>query len=437
MNQFQLLRSRRFAPLFTVQFLGAFNDNVFRFALIIFITFTLADQSGVDTRSLVVMSGGIFILPFFLFSSLAGQIADKYEKSWVIRRVKFVEIVVMSGAAIGFWLESATFLFVVLFLMGTQSTFFGPLKYGILPQHLDTDELTGGNGLIQMGTYTAILLGAIAGGMLASIDGLGPASVVSCVVVLALMGWLSSMAIPTASPSDASIRINWNLPQATVRLLGYATISREVLTIILTISWFWFLGATFLSMMPTYGKELLGADEQAVTLMNVAFTVGIGIGSMLCEKFSRGRIELGLVPIGCIGISIFAGDFFLVGKPEAAASVLTLQSVLAHPPALRAFANLALIGAFGAIFIVPLYAALQARVASAHCAQTIAALNVTNALFMVFSAIFTVVLYRFQVTIPTIFGAVAVLNLVALGLACTMLPEFSNRARAILLRRKR
>ena len=188
MNQFQLLRLRRFAPLFAVQFLGAFNDNVFRFALIIFITFTLSDKFGMDTRSLVVMSGGIFILPFFLFSSLAGQIADKYEKSSVIRRIKFLEIVVMILAALGFWLESAAFLFVVLFLMGTQSTFFGPLKYGILPQHLDSAELTGGNGLIQMGTYSAILLGAIVGGMLASVEGLGSAFVVSCVVVVAFIG---------------------------------------------------------------------------------------------------------------------------------------------------------------------------------------------------------------------------------------------------------
>ncbi len=437
MNQFRLLRSRRFGPLFSVQFLGAFNDNVFRFALIIFITFTLADKFGVDTRTLVVISGGIFILPFFLFSSIAGQIADKYEKSRVIRRVKFVEIVVMSLAAIGFWLENATFLFVVLFLMGTQSTFFGPLKYGILPQHLETEELTGGNGLIQMGTYAAILLGAIAGGMLASIEGLGPAFVVSCVIVLALIGWLSSFSIPLASASDATIIVNWNLPQATFRLLRHATVSREILTIILTISWFWFLGATFLSMVPTYGKELLGADEQAVTLMNVAFTVGIGLGSLLCEKFSRGRIELGLVPIGGIGISIFAADFFLVGKPDAAATMLTLESFLNHPPALRAFAALALIGAFGAIFIVPLYAALQARVQQASCAQTIAALNVTNAFFMVLSAVFTVVLYQFQVGIPSIFGIVAVLNLIVMVLACVVLPEFAIRARVILLRRNK
>lgn len=437
MNQFQLLRLRRFAPLFTVQFLGAFNDNVFRFALIIFITFTLSDKFGMDTRSLVVISGGIFILPFFLFSALAGQIADKYEKSSVIQRLKLLEIVVMILAAIGFWLESATFLFVVLFLMGTQSTFFGPLKYGILPQHLDSTELTGGNGLIQMGTYSAILLGAIVGGMLASIEELGPAFVVSCVVVVAFIGWSFSLKIPEASPSDASIQLNWNLPQETARLLRDAKANREILTIILTISWFWFLGATFLSMMPTYGKELLGADEQVVTLMNVSFTIGIGLGSLLCEKFSRGRIELGLVPLGCIGISIFSAGFFFVGKPEVTTTILTLKHALAYPPALHAFVALALIGTSGAFFIVPLYAALQARVYRPRCAQTVAALNVMNSLFMVFSALFTVMLYHFQITIPKIFGIVAILNLGAGGLACVMLPEFQNRLVALILRRNK
>lgn len=437
MSQFQLLRSRRFAPLFVVQFLGAFNDNVFRFALIIFLTFTLAQRVGIDTRSLVVISGGIFILPFFIFSSLAGQIADKYEKSRVIRRVKFIEIVVMSLAAVGFWLESAGFLFAVLFLMGVQSTFFGPLKYGILPQLLQEAQLTGGNGLIQAGTYAAILLGAIAGGMLAAVEGLGPAPVVSCVVALAVAGWICAHAIPIAAASDTTIVIDWNLPRATLRLLRYAAGNRVILTLVLTISWFWFLGATFLSMVPTYGKELLGADEQAVTLLNAAFTVGIGIGAIGCDRYSRGRIELGLVPIGCVGISIFAADLFLMGQPQTATVILTLKTVLSHPPALRAFADLVLIGAFGAVFIIPLYAALQARVEKAHCARVMAALNVTNAFFMVFSAIFTVALYHFQVTIPRIFGVVAVLNLAAMAGAIAMLPEFGVRARIVLLRRSR
>lgn len=435
MNQIRLLRSRRFGPLFVVQFLGAFNDNVFRFALIIFLTFRLAEKTGVEARTLVVMSGGIFILPYFLFSSLAGQIADKFEKSRIIRHVKFVEIIVMSLAAIGFWLESTQFLFFVLFLMGTQSTFFGPLKYGILPQHLVETELTGGNALIQLGTYSAILLGAIAGGMLAAIEGLGPAPVISCVVVLALAGWICAFAIPFAKPADSTIVIDWNLPRSTLGGLRYAARNREILALILTISWFWFLGATFLSMMPTYGKDLLHGNEQVVTLLNAAFTLGIGSGAILCARLSRGRIELGLVPIGCVGISIFALDLLLSGQPDPTMEILTLKTVMAHPPAVRAFVDLALIGVFGAVFIVPLYAALQARAEQAHCARVIAALNVINALFMVFSALFTITLYHFHMTIPSIFGTVAVLNLVAMAGAMVMLPEFAMRARVLVLRR--
>lgn len=432
MSQFQLLRSRRFLPLFIVQFLGAFNDNVFRFALIIFITFTIADRSSIDARSLVVISGGIFILPFFLFSSLAGQIADKCEKATIIRRVKFVEILVMAAGAIGFWLQQTTFLLCVLFAMGMQSTFFGPLKYGILPQHLSEDELTGGNGLIQLGTYAAILLGAVTGGMLAAVEGLGPVPVVSCIVALAVSGWITAQFIPPAAPSDPAVRINWNLLQATFRLLHYAFANREILTLILAISWFWFLGATFLSMVPTYGKELLLADEQAVTLLNVAFTLGIGTGSLLCERFSRGRIELGLVPLACVGISVFAADFFLVGHPGTPAAPLGLGTFFLHPPAARAFIDLTLIGAFGALFIVPLYAALQARVASARCARVMAALNVMNALFMVVSAAFTVALFKLGMSIPGVFGVVASMNLVAMALATAALPEFALRVRELL-----
>ncbi len=338
----------------------------------------------------------------------------------------------MAAGAIGFWLQHTTFLLCVLFAMGMQSTFFGPLKYGILPQHLSDDELTGGNGLIQLGTYAAILLGAVTGGMLAAMEGLGPVPVVSCIVSLAIAGWITAQFIPPAAPSDPAVRINWNLPQATFRLLRYAFANREILTLILAISWFWFLGATFLSMVPSYGKELLLADEQAVTLLNVAFTFGIGTGSLLCERFSRGRIELGLVPLACVGISVFAADLFLVGHPQAPAAPLGIGTFLLHAPAARAFIDLSLIGAFGALFIVPLYAALQARVEPARCARVIAALNVMNALFMVVSAAFTIVLFNLGMSIPGVFGVVAAMNLIAMGLATAALPEFALRVRELL-----
>lgn len=431
MNQFQLLATRRFAPLFAVQFLGAFNDNVFRFALIIFITFSLADTAGIDSRSLVVLSGGVFILPFFLFSSLAGQLADKYEKSSLIRIVKFTEIGVMLLGAIAFSLSHTGLLFVVLFLMGMQSTFFGPLKYGILPQHLTPAELTGGNGLIQTGTYAAILLGGSSGGVLASMTGLGALPVIICVVLLALCGWLCAWAIPDAPASDPKLAINWNLAQATYRLIRVTLGDRETATLVLTISWFWFLGATFLGLVPSYGKEFLGADERGVTLLTVAFTLGIGIGSILCERFSKQRIELGLMPFASLGISLFACDFYFAGVPTATYSTLGFFALLSHGPGLRAFIDLMVIGVCGAVFIVPLYAALQSRANPVRLARVMAALNVTNAAFMVGSALYTVALFYFEATIAQVFAITAALNMVAIVLAMMALPEFKQRAAAL------
>lgn len=432
MNQFQLLTTRRFLPLFLTQFLGALNDNIFRFALIIFITFTLSERLGLDSKILIPLSGGIFILPFFLFSSLAGQIADKYEKSILVRRLKFVEILVMTLGALGFWLGSTQLLFFVLFCMGAQSTFFGPLKYGILPQHLADSELTGGNGLIQMGTYSAIIIGVVVGGVLAALKGFGPFPIVGAVMTVAVLGWISARNIPSAQPSDPSVSINPNIAVATYRLVHYVMGHRELFVIVLTISWFWFIGATFLSMVPTYGKEYLNADEHVVTLLNAAFTIGIAIGSIVCERLSKGRIELGLVPIGCVGISIFAFDFYLSAATPNSALVVTTRTFFQSPESLRAFIDLLAIGAFGAIFIIPLYAALQARADSSRSSRVMAALNITNALFMVASAVGTIALYKVGFTIPAIFGLLGVLNIVAMVGATYYLPEFFMRLRMVL-----
>ena len=431
MNQFALIRSRRFLPLFCTQFLGAFNDNVFRFALIIFVTFDVAERTGADTRMLVVMTGAIFILPFFLFSSLAGQIADKYEKARLIRIVKTTEILVMGLGAIGFWVAEVWFLLSVLFLMGTQSAFFGPLKYGILPQHLDERELTGGNGLIQMGTYVAILVGGMAGGMLAAVDEGGPLLIVVAVVGLAALGRVCAGFIPAAPAGDATLVLDANLPRSTARILGTVLRDVQVLTLVLLISWFWFVGATFLSMVPTFGKELLHADELSVTLLNAAFTIGIGSGSLLVERFSRGRIELGLVPFAALGITLFSADVLLGGTPQPPADKLTMTSFFAYPPALRVFIDLTLIGFCGALYIVPLYAAMLARVDSARCSRTLAALNISNAAFMVASAFFTMALYWLGATIPMVFGAIAALNAVVMLGGMVVLEEFRQRARGI------
>ncbi|MGD9603096.1 MAG: MFS transporter [Gammaproteobacteria bacterium] len=433
MSQIDLLRTTRFWPLFAAQFLGALNDNVYRFALVIFITFRLAESSIVPAGTLVVLSGGIFILPFFLFSALAGQLADRCEKSRLIRLIKFAEIGVMGLGAIGFYLQDAAWLLVVLFLMGTQSAFFGPLKYGILPQHLAEHELTGGNALIQMATYIAILCGAAAGGWLAAWSDTGPLPVVAGVVGVAVAGWLCARRVPEAAPSDPALRLEWNLAGSTWRLLRDALASRETAVLMLTISWFWFLGATFLSLVPSYGKDLLHADERAVTLLNAAFTIGIGIGSLACETLSGRRIELGLMAPAALGISLFALFVGWLGLPQVSRATLTLGHFFHEPAALGMFIALIGIGASGAIYIVPLNTALQARAAPAHRARLIGALNVLNALFMVGSAVFTATIYQAGFDIPTIFSLVAILNVAMIVAALRALPEFRARLRALAI----
>ncbi len=432
MSQFDLLASRRFLPLFIAQFLGALNDNIFRFALVIFITFTLAERSPIPAGMLVVASGGIFILPFFLFSAFAGQLADKVEKARLIRLIKLAEIAIMALGAIGFWLQHAGFLLGVLFLMGTHSAFFGPLKYGILPQHLREEELTGGNALIQMATYIAILLGAMIGGFVASLHGHGAMPIVVCVTAIAFAGWLAARKIPDAPSPVPDLAIDGHLVRATWRLLREAAADRTTLVLTLLISWFWFEGATFLSMVPMLGKDGLGADEQAVTLLNAAFTVGIGLGSLACERLSRRRVEIGLSPYAAAGLSAFALDLYLQPGVAAAAGSLTLANFFATPAAVRVFADLVGIGAFGALYIVPLNAALQATAAVERRSRVIAALNVMNALFMVGSALFTLLLFHFGLTIPQVFAAVAVMNVAVLATALGALPALRERAVAVL-----
>jgi MFS family permease len=428
MNQFALLTSNRFLPLFAAQFLGALNDNIFRFALVIFITFTLAERSTLPASQLVVLSGGVFILPFFLFSAFAGQLADKFEKSRLIRLIKFAEILIMGLGAIGFWLQSTGFLLTVLFVMGTQSAFFGPLKYSILPQHLHAAELTGGNALIQMATYIAILLGAMIGGFIAGMHGQGVLPIVLSVMAVASLGWLAALRIPPAPPSATALRIDWRMARSTWQLMRVVAGDRATLVLTLLISWFWFEGATFLSMVPTLGKEFLGADEHAVTLLNAAFTVGIGLGSLLCESLSRRRVEIGLTPYAALGLCIFALDLWWQGLPQAAPGSLTLANFFDDPGAVRVFVDLAGIGACGALYIVPLNAALQAGANIDYRSRVIAALNVVNALFMVASAIFTMACFALGASIGQIFAIVAVLNVVVVAAALAALPALRARA---------
>ncbi|MFT5426740.1 MAG: MFS family permease [Gammaproteobacteria bacterium] len=431
MKQFGLLKHNRFLPIFCTQFLGALNDNVFKNAIVILIAFSLADKMGANGSILVIIAAGIFILPFFLFSATAGQLADKFEKSMLIRRVKIAEIVIMCLASVGFYLMSAPILLTVLFFMGTQSTLFGPLKYSILPQHLLEDELLGGNGMIQMGTYMAILLGTILGGVLISSDPNGSLYVSIVIVLLATAGWVSSRSIPEAIAPEPTLCINWNFITETCRIIKYAREDRTVFWAIIGISWFWFYGATFLSLVPSYTRDVLSADERIATLMLTAFSIGIGTGSLLCEKLSHKHINLGLVPIGAVGLTLFATDLSFISLPAIELSegntLLTASMFLDHFNHWRVLIDLSMIGLSGGLYMVPLYALVQQRSNPCHRSRIIAANNIINAFFMVISAILMIVLISVGIEIPEIFFIIAILNLVVMTMISMKESEFLNQ----------
>ena len=433
MNQFSLLKHNRFLPIFCTQFLGALNDNVFKNAIVILIAFSLADKMGANGSILVIIAAGIFILPFFLFSATAGQLADKFEKSMLIRRVKIAEIIIMCMASVGFYFMSVPILLTVLFFMGTQSTLFGPLKYSILPQHLLEEELLGGNGMIQMGTFMAILLGTIVGGVLISMNSNegwanGGMYVSIVIVFLATAGWVASRSIPEAAAPEPMLRINWNFITETCRIIKYSREDRTVFWAIIGISWFWFYGATFLSLVPTYTRDVLSADERIATLMLTAFSIGIGTGSLLCEKLSHKQINLGLVPIGAIGLTIFAADLSLISLPDIKLSegnmILTADIFLQYFNHWRVLIDLSMIGLSGGLYMVPMYALVQKRSNPCHRSRIIAANNIINAILMVISAVLMILLISAGIEIPEIFFIVAMLNLMVMVMISRKEPEF-------------
>ena len=431
MSQYALLNSKRFLPLFCTQFLGALNDNIYKNALVIFIAFTIAERTSIDSSILVIIAGGLFILPFFLFSATAGQIADKYEKSLLIRRIKIVEIFIMGLAVIGFISQNLIVLMTVLFFMGMQSTFFGPLKYGILPQHLQLHELTGGNGLVQMGTYLAILGGTIIGGALISLDRYGVILISVLVLSVAFTGWLSSKQIPLAAAADNSLEMDWNIVRQTIKIIRYAFSQKNIFIAIIAISWFWFIGATYLSLVPTYTRDVLIGNELVTTALLTAFSIGIGGGSLICERLSGGNIEPGLVPIGAAGLTLFAVDLFIIGTPDItydlAGKTIGLVEFLTHSEYWRVLFDLMCIGFFGGIYIVPLYAMVQHRSSPNLRARVIAATNILNALFMVVSAVLVILLINLKFTIPQIYLLIGILNMFITVSIFIKFPEYVER----------
>lgn len=428
-NEFTLLKQRRFLPFFVTQFLGAFNDNVFKNALIILIAFQAVGADASRSNLLINLSAGLFVLPFFLFSATAGQLSDKYEKSRYIRWVKLLEIAIMSAAAVGFYLNNVYWLIALLFLMGFQSTLFGPAKYSILPQHLKPEELVGGNAWIEAATNLAILLGTILGGILIALPQ-GPHWVGGTVVTLAVLGYLSSRAIPLAPPAAPDLQINWNPLTETWNILRITYQNFTVFQSVLGISWFWFLGSVYVAQLPNFTKLSLGGGEHVITLLLALFAIGIGVGSLLCERMSGNKVELGLVPFGSIGLTVFGIDLFFATPappPPPGGELLGALAFLSQPGSWRIVLDVVLIGMFGGFFIVPLYALVQQRSEPSRLSRVIAGNNILNALFMVVAAIIAVVMLDRGLNIPQLLLLMAIFNAAVAVYIFGLVPEFLMR----------
>ena len=433
-NQFALLKQRRFAPFFWTQFLGAGNDNLFKFAFTVMVTYQL-DVSWLQPKMAGLVIGALFILPFLLFSATSGQLTDKFEKTRVIRAVKGLEIAIMGLAAWGFWAADAPVLLACVFLMGLHSTLFGPVKYAYLPQHLSERELTGGNGMVEMGTFVAILLGQVAGGLLVAIPDVGRHYVAFACVAVALIGRMTAQVVPASPSTDPDLRINWNPVTETWRNLMLARENPVVFRSLLGISWMWFFGAVFLALFPAFAKEVLHGDAQVASLLLVVFSVGIGAGSLLCEVFSKRHVEIGLVPLGAIGMSVFAIDLYFASRALPPATNLALREFMTQPAHWRVMADLALLSLFAGLYSVPMYALIQLRSQPSHRARIIAANNILNALFMIVSALGVGALLAIHFTIPQVFLITGLLNAVVASCVFMLVPEYLLRFVAFMVTR--
>ena len=412
-SQFSLLKTRRFLPFFLSQFLGAFNDNLFKSALVMLVTFSLARKMGINGQVAVTVIAGLFILPFFLFSSVAGELADRYEKAFLIRRIKFIEIILMALTAAAFYFSNFWLLVALLFLMGAQSTFFGPLKYSIIPEHLEEGELIAGNALVSAGTYLAILIGTIVGGLLILQPG-GVEIISVLIVFFALLGWLASLKIPNAGSFNPKVSIDFNIIRSTHRIIASVIQEKDVFLSILGVSWFWFVGATFLSQFPSYTKDVLQANEQVATLFLTVFSIGVGLGSLLCNTLLKGEIDGKYVPYGAATLSVGSICLWLASRRLAPAGMdeelFGILLFLQKPEGIFILISLLAIAIGGGIYVVPLNAIMQTRCKAQHRARVIACSNIMNSFMMVLSAVGISILLLMGFTIPHIFLVVAVLN---------------------------
>ena len=430
-NQFALLHQRRFGPFFWTQFCGAANDNLFKFAFTVMVTYQLSvSWLPVSLAGLVI--GALFILPFLLFSATSGQLADKYDHAMLMRGVKNFEIGIMVLGAVGFVTQQVPVLLLCTFLMGLHSTLFGPVKFAYLPQVLKEHELTGGNGMVEMGTFVAILLGNVAGGLLVAIPEMGHTSVAVACVAVALLGRLTSARIPSLPALHPRLKINWNPVTETLHNLRLARANPTVFRTLLGISWMWFFGAIFLSQFPSFAKEVLHGDAQVASLLLVLFSVGIGVGSLLCEALSRGRVEIGLSPLGATGMTLFAVDLYIASSHLPTAELMGIRDFMAQSMHWRVMADLVLLSLFAGIYSVPMYALIQQQSNNAECARIIAANNIINALFMIASSLIAGAMLGAGMTIPEVIFWTGVANAVVTLAIFLAEPTYLHRLAAWL-----
>jgi len=427
-----LFTKKNFLPFFLTQFLGAFNDNVFKNTLVIMITY----QAVKDSALLVNVAALLFILPFFLFSAIGGQLGDKLEKSGLIRKIKMAEILIMLTGAAFFLMDWTYGLIGVLFLMGTQSALFGPVKYSILPQHLRHDELLKGNALVETGTFIAILLGTIFAGVIIQFEDLSKEIVAGSVILFSILGYLSSRFIPEGQPNNSDLKINYNIFSETFGMIKRMKEQRiSVSRSILGISWFWFFGAVMMTQFPIYTKEFLNSGESVVILLLTLFSVGIGIGSILSEKLSDGDIEIGLVPVGAIGLTIggIALYFSTIELPSFEGKELfTASEFLSIEGSFNIIVSIFCIGVFGGFYTVPLYTLIQLRTKDSERSRVIAINNIINALFMVISAIYSIIMLKYFSVIELILS-IAIINILIGAYIFTIVPEFAMRFVVMLI----
>jgi MFS family permease len=416
-GQFYLFTKRRFLPFFITQFLGALNDNLFKNALLVIVVSKAITAADSNTNFITNLAAGLFILPFFLFSTLAGHLADRFDKAYLIRRIKFAEIILMLVGCFSLWQGNISLMLGVLFLLGTQSAFFGPIKYAIIPQHVDSDELLAANAQVGMGTFVSILLGTLIGGWMVTTPQ-GIMQLGALIILVAIIGWISSCQIPKAPPENtaAEAKVLFNPLRETAANYSLAKHNKTVIYCIFSSSWFWLYGACFLTQVPNFSVAILGGDPKLISILLGSFIIGVAIGSLCCNRFSRGQVEPGLVPVGTLGLSLFAIDLYFSSSYYAALNAadnsIAPMAFLSMTSGLRILADLLFIGIFGGLFIVPIYAMIQRNTDGTTRARVLSVNNIFNALFMVSGSLLGMLfLSQLDWSIPEFFLLLAFLNL--------------------------